>query len=364
MICKDIVEHMIQYLPRESSLFSEYFNPETVSVVGETVSVMKTSHGLKDGQPIAVTGAERKTLVSAFTVVSDGIQVTTATSHDMSDGWLDNQTIKMVSATDPSIDDTYYVTSIIDGKNFIIPSFPDTVLTDVYILENIDYGINGMFLVSVSDADNFTYTLDFGEDIPITFTPVFYPSSVKVHNALRISGSDSIERFLKSYEKKNADKLWMCIVVDDASFNKANTTQTDATNEQGGGGSSFWNVKMMSPFSVYVVVPCNEINGRRARDLALAFRPSLYKAIIGASFSDGFTGQTISGVTPEDDGAPIYNTAYYVHHFQFSQMTQISNDDTLFSQRTTPLRSISIDFQRPVSDNDSVIMELSATLDE
>lgn len=362
MKCSEIVTHLMRYLPRLTDYFSEYRAPSSVSVSGDTVTINMPSHGLIDGQPVCVSNSAVRNLVSNMSTVSDGVTMTTAVMHNLTNGWYQSSTVELRSVSAPSIDGTYNIVRVDSNGSFTIDSFPDTGLVDVYVYEPIDYGIDGLFNITRLSDDSFSYTLDFGEDIAPGFTLDVVASTVRVHTELRITGTNDIQRALKSYEKAGADKLWLYVELGGFFPSKSNRAQTDATNEQP--GAPTWMLPLTQPFGVYAVIPCNETTGRRARDLfEESIRYSIYKSLFGAKFESGLSAPLLSAVTPEEDGDPIYNVAYYVHNLNFSQTARITNDDRLFSDRTTPFRSIDIDFYSEDLDNDNVIMEMSADLD-
>lgn len=361
MKCKEIVEHLWKYLPRVSDSFTEYSAPQTVSVSGSTVTVGLTGHGLQDGQPVCVTHSAVRNLVTSINVVSDGVTLTTTSVHNLTQGWYQSDEVNLSSVANPSVDGDYSVVRVDNFYSFTIPSLADTGLTDLYVNEPIDYGIDGLYEITYIDDDSFSFELDFGETIDPGFTLDVIPSSVRIHTELRMSGTNDINRALKAYEKAANGKIWMFAELGGSFPSKSNRTQTDANNEQS--GFAAWSIPLHQPFALHVVIPCSKTTARDERDTAEDLRFQIYKSICGVKFDSGLSVSAISAVTPEADGDGAYNVEYYMHSFSFSQTARVTNDDRLFDSRTTPLRNISIDFYREDLDNDEVLMQLSADLD-
>lgn len=362
MKCSEIVEHLWRYLPRVSDSFTEYRNPDSVTVIGSTVTIQMASHGMKDGQPVCISHSAVRNLVSTIETVSDGVKITTTTPHNLTEGWYESDSANLSSVSNPNVNGDYDVVRVVNFYSFVIDALADTGLSDLYVNEPIDYGIDGLYNITKINDNSFSFELDFGETIPVDFALDVVPSTVRVHTSMRISGTNDIRRVQKSYEKTPPSKMWLIVELGGFFPSKSNRAQTDATNEQG--GASTWFIPLHQPFTLYVIVPCSKHTGRDARDDIEDERLKIYKSICGSKFSSGLSAGTISAVTPESDGDSFYNVEYYMYAFSFSQTSRLTNNDRLFSSRTTPFRNVTIDFYPEDTDNDNVIMELSADLDD
>lgn len=361
MKCNEIVEHLWRYLPRVSDSFTDYRNPDSVSVLGSTVTVTMGSHNLKDGQPVCISHSAVQNLVVGNLVTAEYVRLTTQNPHNLSTGWYQSGTVNLSSESTPSINGTYNVVSVDNAYQFSVEYFSFACPVDMHVDEPIDYGIDGIYNISKISDSQFSFQLDFDETIEDDFTLSILPSSVRVHTHMRISGTNDIRRALKSYEKTPPTKMWLFVELGQFFPSKSNRAQTDATSEQP--GFATWSIPLHQPFTLYTVIPCSETTGRKGRDLAEDERFNIYKSICGAKFSSGLSSGVISAVTPESDGDSIYNVEYYVHSFVFSQTSRVTNNDRLFSDRTTPFRHVAIDFYHEDTENNNVIMELSADLD-
>lgn len=362
MICKEIVTHLMRYLPRVTDAFSEYSAPSSVSVSGEDVIITMPMHLLKQGQPVCITHSSVSNPVTSIDSVSGGVQLTTQNSHDVTPNWPTRATVTVRSVLTPAADGTYKVVRVPGNNTVVISDFTEVGATDLELLEPIEYGIDGLYNITRINDNQFSFKLDFGETILPGFTLNVVSETVRVHTEIRISGTNSLERALKSYEKHSLDKAWLFVELGRFDPSKGNRTQTDATNEQP--GYAQWMIPLIQPFALNVVVPSRGTTGRYARDFAELLRLPIYRSICGAVFDSGVSDtQLISAVTPEADGEPQYSKAFYAHPFIFSQVARLQNCDRLFADRTTPFRSIHIDYYSEDTENDEVIMELSADLD-
>lgn len=356
MKAADIVKTLWTYLPRETDKFSNFFNPDSVSVSGNLVTVLKTAHGLSDNAVISVTGARVLNPISNIDDSGDDVVFTTTNSCDLTTDW--QETVNLTSATDPGIDGDYTIVSVINRTNFSIASFPDTGLTDVVFNEARDLSINGLYNITLIDADTFTYELDsaFAGSIDIE------PSSMNI-NTVRVSGSATYAKAQSNYEEQPTGEFWGFVVLGENNLNKDRYVNTDSIMEQG--NQNEWNGLIISPFTFYVFVPCNNsIGGMEPRDECEEARPAIYKSVVGAQFDTGFTHDASSGVSPRRDATQAYKTAYYVHAFEFAQQAQVSTSDTLYTGKTAAFRDVKFDMENTAVDNDKVIASAEIQLDD
>lgn len=364
MKTSDIVLHLMETVTALTDDFSDHFNPTAVSVSGTTVTVTKAAHGITGTETlISVTDAKIVNSVSNIDDSGTNVVFTTAEKHDLSLKFEidqeENNSVRLASATDPSIDGEYTLVSVPDRETFAIASFPDTALTDVKVIETRDYSVNGLYTATYIDADNFSYELDSA----LQFDPDILVSEMKVHYSLRIRGASSIERVLSNYNHSAPGNLWGYVILDDVVPNKSIYSNTDSDYEQGGGNA--WNIIMLSPFSFYAFIPeLNTTDGMISRDKAEDIRPWLYSSLCGAEFDSGFTNEADSTTAPRGDSAYSANLkAFYIHQYEFVQNVQVAQSDTLYAGKTKALESIAFDYENIVNDNGKVIVSTIANLD-
>lgn len=374
MKCSDIILFMRQWLPMFTDKVSDVTTPDAVSVSGTTVTVTKAAHGRTTGEIITVLDAEAKNPISNIDDSGDTVVFTTSGNHGLTFGFgsgnSQTTTVKLSSATDPGIDGTYTAVAVPNRKSFELASFPDALLTDVILNEvpraqaGTVGNINGIFTVTVSDADTYTYQLASAG----ATDPAVDPSTVSIHAPVRISGGESIERIWKSYEEQPKDNVWAFVVLGDTTTSKDRDVPGDSILEQG--GANEWNAQMPSPFNVYLFVPCKDsvtgkttVSGRAARDLCEVLRAPLYNTLIGTSFDSGFAEPTQSAVGPLGDGFWDYRKAYYIHEYRFSQTAVVTDGDVFRKDGDVPLRDMRIESVDVFNENNNILSTADLDLD-
>ena len=168
---------------------------------------------------------------------------------------------------------------------------------------------------------------------------------------------------MRAYEKALDGKMWACVTREPNAVSKSAAARSDATLEQT--GYSAWNAQIITPFTVHVIAPCSTTrqDGRSELDAIESVRVALYRALLGAKFTTGFSQSASSGVIPEDDGKTDYSETKIVVPFNFSQTMSIIENDISVLQNNSSFRVINIDFLNTDVDNDDVIMSLSINID-
>ena len=360
-----IVLELFKWLPRFTDKFSEYFTPDSVAVVGDTVTINKVSHGLVDGSLISVTDSLVETEIDTITDAGTHIVFKTVTPHDLTLQSGVQKTVNLTSALTPAVDGDYQLVAVPNREEFWLASFPDTGVTDLILNEDRFEQMNDVFNISLIDDGSFSFVVSEA----LSFDPTIKTSSVKVHNQIRISSGEDISRIARSYEDQSFQELWGFVVLDDVSPSKdRNVANSDATFNQG--GLNEWDVKLISPFNFYVFVPSKEssgvaaLNGGRARDLCEELRPPIYRSICGTSIPTGFSAPPDSAVAPEGDGIWQYRKYVYIHQYQFSQVGVVNNSDIQYKPRTVAFRDVTINYLDVFNSNDNVLMTADISLDE
>ena len=107
---------------------------------------------------------------------------------------------------------------------------------------------------------------------------------------------------------------------------RSRQTSNDGVNATGTGGDR--RQQRISNFSVFTVrKSVDELTARASRDQAEDLAVFLFKALVGHEFESGLTGSNQMGVVYVDDGLELYNTAIYMHSFNFQQVADINTDD-------------------------------------
>ena len=334
-----IVKKLMENLPKHTTDVSSVFNPETISITGTTVSVMKAAHGLVNNQLISVVGTKLVNPVSSLTVDSDDIAtVTTAYDNDLTVGY--QETVRLESVSEPTINNDYALVEQDDNNTFYVSDFvfAGTIPNDIKLIETRTASIDCFTAITFVDVDNFTFVSDFALDDDLEIIP----SSVSINYNMRISRGADIKRLIDHYNAQTPLKLELRVVLGGTSINKSEDANTDSDMEQG--GSNEWDGYLLTPFSVFCFQTLSsDSTGGAARDSMSDLRINLYKSILGEEIETNTVAGVNDSVYPIGDDAYEYQKGYYIHEFKFAQQIAISLGDTAKSD-TTSVACNSVDF--------------------
>jgi len=357
MKASDIILHLIQELPKYTDKFSEKFTVDSASISGATVTIGKTAHGLITGNIISVVGGAFLNPISDIDDSGEGVLMTTANSHDLTGQEAGVYEVYLSSVTDSSVDGLYTLEGTIDRLQFLVPTFPDTGLTDVILSEFREVGIDGLYSVTVINADTFTYELSDDPEVTMDIT-----TDTEIKHSFRISGASTIQRCVSAYEQQTAGKLWGFVVLGENAVSKSRAAQSDIDTEQG--GLNYWDAQYLSPFVLYVFSPVAGTTALSERDDMEDLRPHLFRSLLGARFDSGFKYSEGTSTIPVSDGVNLYQEKFYVHEFSFQQMSSISQVDTYQGSPTRAWNDLHIDFINTATDNGEVIAAADIKMDE
>lgn len=368
MKASEIVLKLMETVPNKTDLFSSFFYPDSISISGSRVTVGRTAHGFSTGDIVCFTAGKLENSITSIIDNGDDTQtVTTAGKTDLTEGY--QSTVLITSATDSSIDGDYAVIGVADDRlSFTITDFtlPAVDPGDYVLNEEMDYSVNGLFRVSKIDDDSFYYDLAYIENgVEVAYSldgKTVEPSTLKIHNQIRITRAANIERMIANYDKQAVDDLWLCVCLGGTSTDKSANSNSDADQEQG--GQNDWKSILISPFHVYVLatVDKDDISGGATRDIMEEIRPVLCSSLLGLKFNTGFYYPCDSGVYLVGDDRAEYKTASYVHDFEFSSVVMISNEDTAeVDEKESALTAVDFDIN---DQNGKLLSGATVTFDE
>lgn len=240
------------------------------------------------------------------------------------------------------------------------PTSPATgAITQIYEYKT---GYNGyQTIVTVPTTTSFTYSITSTPNSPAQGT-------ISARSLPTVGGFMDYERAAKFYESlvsSGQSGKWAIVVLDNEQINKNNYNRTDAVSYNAPGlairEQSYQNV------TVYIFLPCGATNDELSyiltRDAGAAYKPYIYKALLGFAPSSDLTETSYSRLTPVGNGAHAFTGSYYVHYYTF-QASSWSNTadgvqpDDIFAFRT---------FDFDVIDNqgfNTSVMEIAGNVDE
>lgn len=343
MKASDVIAQLAATLPRNSPFFSNISVPDSITLVGNLVTVHTSApHKISAaGDSVCINGILTPVSISSQTVNSDGtISFVCATAHDLTMNVVDP--VQYVRITGTAYDKTFQLSgvpnrfkfNVIQGSNTVPPA--GAVLQQAFL-----YGYNGTQIVTAV-SDSYTFQFSLSEIFP---APTIFTGAV-VNTNVRISGAVSIDVLIASYDKQGLDEVWAFVVLDDVQGNKDRKNPMDSVYVAG--QNADYNQRMIQGFKVYLFVPnkgeiLTKTNGRAARDLIEDIRLPLFNSLLGIDFSTSLASGGQNVCTWAGDRFYSYTGAYYIHEFSFQQVVDITYGDTAIVSDSRAFRDISLD---------------------
>lgn len=309
----------------------------TIEISGTTATVTtKTAHGLVDDANIEVkiTGARDNYSTSSTTL--DSVPSTTTFTYTVEGETEDATAIA---------GQLMQVQLILNSRVFIfeVDNTPTTPATGtIYQLTEYKDGYNGYKTVlTVPTTSTFTYSISSTPDSPAQ-------GSIEARTYPTITGSLDLERAKKFYESvvtTGQSNKWIVAVVEDEVISKNNFTRSDATSTVITGNvireCAYQNL------NIYIFLPCGATNDELlypvTRDAGSAYKPYIYKALLGFSPTSTLTESSYSKLTPLGNGMQEFNGSYYVHYFSFQATEWINTADAISPDDAFAFRSFDFD---------------------
>lgn len=334
----DVINQLQTVLPQITDLFTTAILADSIIPTATTATVTTpTAHGFSVGNVVAISNAFAPIAITGMTRVGAIATATTATRHDLTDGFFENVVIS--GANESEFNGTF---PFLNQKNrkeftFTVADSGATIGTGSILLEDPgnSFGYNGLqSIVTVPTVNTFTYALAQ----PLTLSAT---GQRKIHSSLRASGAATIERAEAMYTKQNLDELWAFVVLNDPFVSKDRTSRNDAVSSLAPGSER--RQQLIQSVSVYVFARATkDLSGRKVRDQMEDIRVLLLKSMVGVKFDNNLTFQNGYGLIYVGDGIEIYNTAIYVHRFEFQLLSDITIADTVEPDFNVAFRDLNV----------------------
>jgi hypothetical protein len=240
------------------------------------------------------------------------------------------------------------------------PATPATgTITQIYEYKT---GYNGYkTILTVPTTTTFTYAITSTPDSPAQGT-------IGVRTFPNIAGFIDYERATKFFESLptgGQSAKWVIVILDDEATNKNNFNRTDAVSYNAPGlairEQSYQNV------NIYLFLPCGATNDELSyiltRDAGAAYKPYIYKSLLGFAPTSNLSDNSYSRLTPIGNGMKAFNGSYYVHYYGFQASSWSNQADAVEPDDLFAFRHFDFD----VIDNegfDTSIMKIEGDVDE
>lgn len=241
------------------------------------------------------------------------------------------------------------------------PTSPATgsLITQIYEYKT---GYNGYkTIVSVPTTTTFTYSIDSTPDSPAQGT-IYARAWPTVGGFMDY---DRAAKFFESLVSSGQSAKWAIVVLDNETSNKNNYNKTDAVSYNAPGLSireqSYQNV------TIYIFLPCGATNDELSyivtRDAGAAYKPYIYKSLLGFAPSSDLSEDYYSRLTPIGNGAHAFTGSYYVHYYTFQASCWANQADAVEPGDLSAFREFDFD----VIDNEGFntsVMTIQGSIDQ
>jgi len=339
MLVKDIIAQLWTQLPRRSTKYTNTVNIASVSRTGAVATVTtSTAHGLTAGSGVNLVGVYVPVEIETITDNGDTLTITTYTDHDLTYNAREGIEV-LARITGASFDEEFNVVAVENRRSFTIDKGTATPAEGDFLQETFISGYNGLKAVAtVPTTTSFTFAISGTPASPNVVT------GSTASSGHRISGAISYELAREAYTKQSADSKYWLFVVPEATIPSKDRQGVNDANVQRGRQSDFFH-QIVEGFSLYLFIPnkgasAAAVGGIISRDNAINERLPILQSVLGAQFSSDLSAQGKGLSTYNGDGLWEYSGAYYVHVFNFQQVSNITNQDTSIESDDHAFRDI------------------------
>lgn len=341
MKANDVIKQLQAVLPSVTNLFTDGVTISSLTFSGGTVTaVTSAAHNLTTGDYANIVGSTNPISNASITRVGAVATIETDTDHDLTLGSVDikygGKSVILTGSNEAEFNGTFPLRDVRNRRKFEIDvddSGP-TSATGSPLTQNASVfpGFNGRHVVTVIDATTFTYTVAATLFATAGGSPV-------IKSDARISGAVSVDRALAAYTKEGENKLWAFVVLGDVIASKNRNIASDMTDTMT--RRSAWQQRLTQPFTVYVfATSTKDAAGRVTRDTMEDVSVALFRSLLGVKFDTGLFSSDQYATTFINHGFSDYNTATYVHEFNFELAADVTFDDTVGYDFDTAFRDI------------------------
>lgn len=345
----DVVKQLMAGISKQTNQFTTELSVTSLTSSGTTATVGVIAHGLGVGDLLSIVGSRVDAPIASIDRVDNVATVETSVDHDLTFDRVQSAelnavgktlTIEIDGANEPEFNGTFELLSVDNRTHFtfrVDDSGPTSSTGSPFLLDGVALGYNGTFnVVSVPDVDTLSYTT-VASDLPDG------TGTIILRKNFRIGRTVDFDRAEKIYTKQNTDDLVAFVEISDVAASKDRKTESDATANLGRGNST--RQQLIFPFVVYIFVnTTEELSGSAAKDLMTDVRGVLFKSLIGKVFSSGLACESSNAVVFVGDGTLKYDTATYVHMFQFETVADITFGDSIGVDDNVAFRDIDLGF--------------------
>lgn len=347
MLASEIIIQLAVKLPQLTSRFTNSISIMSVTrdvVSGGGTGLLITCecsevHGMETGQAVAITNADTVILQNTLTRTGTVGTLITLTPHDLTKAIA--KTIEITDSVDSEFNGVRTGVTIVDRSTItflMVDSGPTTTTggllrkaSNFFDDYNLTYNIEKVpsptsFVVTHPKVDLAGPISESGKQLTAEFGP-------------RISAGVTIDRVIDSYTEQKLNDFWLFVVLGNVNASQSRLIQSDALDNQQKNVN--YRQQIIEPFSLYVFIPVeDEIAAIEGRDFVHElFRPIL-RSILFSKLSTGLHANILNPVQFVGHSFHSYTHSVYVHRFDFQQVADVYEEDTVGHDPDVAFRDI------------------------
>lgn len=342
----EIVDRLKDVVGKYTDSFSQIITATSLTRSGTTATcITTTDHGLATNDYVTIRGATNPVIITSLTRVDNVVTAVASEATQLIDpskytaALRDSLTVTL-SGTDPiEYSGTFKLLSVSDDRltfTFEITTTPTTPATTAGYLLQDDYdGYNGSKQITVIDNTSFTFTVNENLNSPAQGT-------IEIASNIRIAWAATAERADQYYSKMSDESgysTFMFVILGSKAVYRDGTIASDISTSIERNQDYFF--AAAQDFSIYLYLPtADETLAGIQSDKAREYEAFILKSIANYSFSSVLTDVTYQPVNYVGNESDIYNTAYYVHRFDFTAKGYIQVADTIDINPGVPLDNV------------------------
>lgn len=333
-----IVQHLKTYLPLFTDAFTDLLTVSAATIsAGNVLTVTSTGHGKSAGQYVVLSGGFTRNILTAAVLSGDNVQFTTTYDHDLTNPQLpdDPQTL-VLSGFGNVWDAIHDIAGVPNRQNFLAPlptgeTLAPTIDGNQYLIDSLPLGAYP--IATVPDADTLTVSLSNSPVLPLGTV-----DNLEIISGFRIAAAADYDRARAAYSEQGENELYLFVIMVDTDVSKDRHTLND-----GVAGVTVQDerlIRLLHNFSTTVFIPTTgDLSGADAQDMAYG---DLFTALLQALFGSAIDKSIINYLTvPAGHGPGEYNSAFYVHVYDWQLPVVINYSDGFLIQPETAFRDIS-----------------------
>jgi len=358
----DIVNHLAEYLPRATSLFSETLDVSSVTIASNILTInTTTAHGLTVGKTILIdSGQTPNTIASAAIEVADtSVRLTFNDEHDFTspNTTIVSESLPCVGFNEAEWNTTLTITAV-PTTTTVIVNFPSGATGaptftpgNAIGYEERPLSIFGLQQVGTTPTTT-QFTVTLSSDVPDipdgTLTGI-----TTITTSTRVAAADNIDRADAIYTKYSGTgtELWAFVIFNDMDVSKDRHVLNDgvATYTY----QDEMRLRLLQNFSVVVFFrSADKISGATAQELSYG---TIFNSLINVLFGYGGFSKTGDGSdfvpVPVGHGAGRSDTAVYTHVYDWQLPVDITIENGFTYYNDTAFRRIEGNYGMFTTDN-------------